>query len=383
MSLQELSKATIKHLKTVFKEYYKRKFSLPPIPNPQQREYGFQYFDVQRMHRHIAFVDEDSLRAHLVEKTPLHAYVSTALYLRPDAQNMDEKEWLGANLVFDIDVDHIEGYSEQLRICKKCLEVMSEDICRNCGSPTEELVLPTTASIRLALEHLRRLLDMLERDLGAQKIAVYFSGHRGVHVHVYDEQFISLSSEQRREIVDYVKAIGIDVKELGFVKKTSISPSIAAPGWRARIVNYIASKCSEGELRRALLSTPPLWDVVYKRLGKDEVERLVQEAISDLKADVDEKVTIDTHRLIRLPGSINGKTGLLVKQMTEFEEPPRIDDVAPFEGKARVKLKVSLPPLEVLGEAIKGRRGDKISCSLGLALMLSCKGLAEIMEVDY
>ena len=54
---------------------------------------------------------------------------------------------------------------------------------------------------------------MLEKDFGfaANELHVFFSGHRGYHVHVEDEAVRSLDALARKEIVDYVTGLGLSV----------------------------------------------------------------------------------------------------------------------------------------------------------------------------
>src|SRR5699024_11964031 len=61
---------------------------------------------------------------------------------------------------------------------------------------------------------LLRLLDFLENDFGFRALTIVFSGGRGYHVHIRDPGVQALESDARREIVDYVRAIGLDFDAL-------------------------------------------------------------------------------------------------------------------------------------------------------------------------
>ena len=74
-----------------------------------KREFGFMFFDRSFMMRHLGFPTQAALKRYLVEHTPAHAYYSSAYYERPDAPTMAEKNWLAADLLFDLDADHVEG----------------------------------------------------------------------------------------------------------------------------------------------------------------------------------------------------------------------------------------------------------------------------------
>ena len=151
-----------------------------------RREYGFMFFDRGFVMRHLAFPTRATLKKYLVEQVPSHAYYSSAYYERPDAPTMAEKKWLGADLIFDLDADHVEGTK---------------------GLPYEEM-----------LEHVKRevvvLIDeFLLGDMGfdAGHMKIVFSGGRGYHVHVRDPMVTKLSSHERREIVDYITGTALDM----------------------------------------------------------------------------------------------------------------------------------------------------------------------------
>src|SRR6058998_815974 len=73
----------------------------------EQREYGFLMFKEKFMVRHRGFKTAESLLTATRDLAPKHIYYSTAYYQQPTA-SMEEKGWLGADLVFDIDADHLE-----------------------------------------------------------------------------------------------------------------------------------------------------------------------------------------------------------------------------------------------------------------------------------
>ena len=52
---------------------------------------------------------------------------------------------------------------------------------------------------------------MLENDFGfsQDELHVFFSGHRGYHVHIENDAVRSLDAMARKEIVDYVTGLGI------------------------------------------------------------------------------------------------------------------------------------------------------------------------------
>jgi len=112
-------------LKQLFSRYYKdAKLELPPRFG--RREWGFMFIGERFMKRHISFSSAREVKSFLIGKgkkmgdrfmIPSHAYHSVAYYTHPNAK-MDKKGWLGADLVFDLDADHIPG-AEKISVSRK------------------------------------------------------------------------------------------------------------------------------------------------------------------------------------------------------------------------------------------------------------------------
>ena len=179
-----MNPATTEFLRQRFTEYYKKTVLVAPS-SIEQREWGFILFNPgaaeTRMRRHIGFSGRDDMAGYIQNLVPQHAYYSTAYYEKPDAGTMADKGWCGADLIFDLDADHIvRGPYDQMLARVK-----------------EETI---------------KLLAMLTVEFGMDKKAIelVFSGGRGYHVHVRDLAFRGWGSAERRELIDYVCGIGID-----------------------------------------------------------------------------------------------------------------------------------------------------------------------------
>lgn len=133
------------------------------------REFGFRK-NGENMVRHRAFPSINKLRTFLIETAPDHVFFSSSKYADPAAYPMEDKKkgWLGADLVFDIDYDHLK-------------------------KPT----------LKEAEKQSKKLLKILEGDLGFKKMLYVDSGSRRFHIHVHDECVQKLGSPERREIADY------------------------------------------------------------------------------------------------------------------------------------------------------------------------------------
>ena len=243
---------------------------------------------------------------------------------------MADKDWLGADLIFDLDGDHLPGVTD------KDFPGMIEVIQEQAWSLWN---------------------DFLEPDFGFKEeyLQVTFSGHRGFHLHYRDPKFFHLDSEARRELVSHIRGEGVEVSDL---LDRSRNPN--ATGWAKRVAHGIESVVDKldliyqgdtGLLKSMTVGLQEMMDRegIKGLRGKASVEKLSElmqaenrrKRVLDgrlmalnkhaslfqnlIRADssvvlgsageTDEVVTIDTRRQIRWPGSLHGKSGLRV---TEF-----------------------------------------------------------------
>jgi DNA primase small subunit len=169
---------TLEFLKHTFQQYYaSNKIELPDRFG--RREFAFLFFGGKGMVRHLAFEKREAVWGFLEERAPQHAYYSSAYYHQPNAAKMQEKAWMGAELIFDLDSDHLPdadkmGYVESLIEVKK--------------------------------EFKKLVVEFLLGDFGFNEkyLELCFSGGRGYHCHVKDPAILDLDSNERREIVDYI-----------------------------------------------------------------------------------------------------------------------------------------------------------------------------------
>jgi DNA primase small subunit len=250
---------------------------------------------------------------------------------------MGEKGWRAADLVFDLDADHLprvdpdeDRYAEMLAVCKDALV---------------------------------RLLDFLTDDFGFEDLEVVFSGGRGYHVHVRDEDVRPLGREERREVVDYVRGVDVTFERLleteavaGMGRQTPAEKRTLKHdgGWGQRVHERLMALVDEvnamdedaamarlqefdgiGEGSATKLVT--VFDERYDELAAGNVDVhgrvatlarvLTEDTVASDTAPIDEPVTTDINRLIRLPGSLHGGSGL---QVTRIHR----DDVADFDPLA-------------------------------------------------
>lgn len=298
----------------------------------RSREIGFIPFD-GTMVRHRALKNKIELRKFVSEIVPRHLYHSIAYYEKPTIRSMKDKIWKGAELIFDLDADHLEGASN----------MTYEEILAEVKRHTHRLV------------H-RFLMDFLGID--PSMIKIYFSGGRGYHVHVQSEAIYPMDSNARREISNLIRGEGITLEQMVSVSVPHSQPG----GWFAlmdeRLTSFytslenISSSESPKYLPKGKTGTDYLESLsktrIYSGSEKKKIdimkepgeakyrsftaadrsiaEKILADVLKENNCEIDEPVTTDLHRLIRFPDSLHGKTGLRVTRIP-FEE---FDDFEPL-----------------------------------------------------
>jgi DNA primase small subunit len=383
-----------------FEEYYRRaRIELPG--DFWMREWGFVHFDQYYptklvMRRHKSFPTRDDVVRYLREDAPAHAYYSSALYQYP-AEAMPNKGWIGADLIFDLDADHILSEAEFKR------------------SSYEEL-------LERVKQETVKLLDFLTSDFGfgEEHIELVFSGSRGYHVHIRTAEVRGLGSRERREIVDYVMATGLemdrflveDVKEKGYGGEKPRKGFLLRPeGWGKRLLAGLIDflhEIADMEEERALEVVKKVGELERKkaleiiRIAKDETvmgrieegqiprfAKPIRTGITRMATNIarvksadrpDEPVTADIKRLIRLPTSLHGKSSLEVKpvRIETFEEFDPLEDAVVF-GDSPVNVRVVRDATITLkSERYELKADEPVSLPEHVALYFMCRGAAEI-----
>jgi DNA primase small subunit len=364
-----MDRRTREYLAGRFGDYYRSAEPSRP-PSAAAREWGhipWTSGDATTMVRHQSIYDLGELGDFLQREAPRHVYFSAARYDDPGAGSMDEKGWQGADLVFDLDADHLPGtdpeaasYAEMLAACKDAL---------------------------------RRLLDLLETDFGFEDVTVVFSGGRGYHVHVRDEGVADLDSAARREIVDYVRAVDLDVE--GLIRTRAVGGATRRElrtrgGWgrrtHERLRAFVADleSVDEATAKERLMAFEGIGEGRARTLlgtlvddpsavadgnvevggpgARTLVEALAREAVAEETAPIDEPVTTDTRRLIRLPGSLHGGSGLVVRRIDRDDLDafdPLVDAVPERFTRRSVRVEVTDPgPVELNGDSFTLDAGE-------------------------
>jgi DNA primase small subunit len=408
---------SISFVQKMFRDYYMRDYTLGnSLLMIDKREFGFFLFEGWML-RHKSFKHSDELKEFLQSSVPSDAYCSCAYYEDPEA-DMDRKGWLGADLVFDIDADHIPTPCDKVHdkwvcgVCGLAGKGFTPSKCPVCGGEKFEVsTWPCEVCLNSAKIEAEKLLDMLMQDFGFSKkdIRVFFSGHRGYHVHVESEAVRTLDAIARKEIVDYVSGLGLDVFFHGLSKKSlretpssQVSP-LGEFGWRKRLAlgmqNFILNAKGEnlkeiGIKKKIAETILQNRDVILKNwlnrgawgavrgIGFETWRKIAKHSSKLQSAKIDTVVTTDIHRLIRLAGTLHGKTGL---KKVEFPV-SAIDDFDPFKDAVAFKsgtvtVFVSDAPEFRVGDEVFGPyRKQRVELPTAAAMLLVCKGRAEVIE---
>src|SRR4030042_451925 len=158
----------------MFAEYYEECLLEKCAPRElEKREFGALLFKERLMIRHKAFTSMGGVRDFLCSMIPSDVYYSGAYYEQPSALDMSAKGWLGADLIFDIDADHIHTQCEKIHdewTCGECGfggKGLTPDQCPVCGGQKfQAKTWLCEGCIESAKNETAKLLDMLQNDFG-------------------------------------------------------------------------------------------------------------------------------------------------------------------------------------------------------------------------
>jgi len=387
-----------------FGQYYRTSEFWTP-PRLKSREWMFIPFGGATPIRHKGFTDMQDVRTFLTERAMHSCFYSTAYWKRPYEMKMADKIWQGADLIFDLDGDHLPGVTD--RDFPAMLEVIQEQGWSLWN-------------------------DFLQPEFGFDEkyLQVTFSGHRGFHLHYRDPKLFHLDSEARRELVSHIRGEGVDVQS-GMSRFNDTN----SQGWSKRIRDGAdgmieklqAISNQRGDYSSVLKDLEQGLKSQYEREGptsqrsaasiKKLAELVNHEArvkrikggnfgalgayqglfLNLLKTDssvvlgnageTDEVVTIDTRRQIRWPTSLHGKTGMRVSEFPlQRLDPDGSNPYRPLveavvlggQDKLRVEIIVDDAIVEFEQKRYDLSMGQNIELSEAGATFLVLKGWAKV-----
>jgi DNA primase small subunit len=388
MKENAFSAKTISTIKRTFREYYFKKSNAFEEPSKMEhREFGYMQFGQAGMVRHLSFKSMKELDAMLVREVPSDVYCSNAYYQFPTQQPMQEKQWLGADLIFDIDGKDIDlpcVPSHSYPLCMNCgyalpptLDEGKSYSCPSCGCKKADYVsLPCSKCIEGSKKEARRLIEFLMVDLGIEQsnIRIYFSGNNGFHVHINDDAYVSLDPQARSDLAGYLSGTSLMSESIGVRKSNrddlffiKFPRSGLAYGWRKRIADKLKIDTS---------STIKLKYMVKEKGGYIAFNLELDRMTKEMGVRLDPQVTTDVHRVFRMPGTLNSKSGLAKTRCSDiYSFDPFIDACVLGDGKVSVRLKVHIK-LKIMGKSFNISK-ESAEMPAYAAVYLMCKGLAE------
>ena len=390
-----------------FSDYYKslNHNDLFVPPRLKNREWMFIPWGSHPPDRHRGFLDKKGLSDYLKQRSPHSCFHSTAYYKLPNERKMLDKQWLGADLIFDLDGDHLPGVSDN--------------------------DFPTMIS-KIQEQAWTLWSEFLEPEFGFKEkyVQTSFSGHRGFHIHVRDPSLLHLDSNARRQLVNYIRGEGI-----------SVQTTLSGPesGWQSRINTGISSvthklkiidekgpdhklyldelesamekraKSPESKIKKA--SRAKIKEIAeladeerLGRLSRDNKLRVFGEKNTSIfwemvkgdssvvlgsAGETDEAVTVDVKRVIRWIGSLHGKCGLRVTEMPLHRlNPDSSNAFDPFtepivfssDKKFNILLNKDDVTVELAGKRAEGDAGDRLEVTEALATFIVLKGWGAIVN---
>ncbi len=366
-------------VENAIKEYYFNHFDLICVPPKiSQREFGYQKIN-GGMIRHVAIKDIKELHLLLMQETPSDVYCSNAYYSFPNMP-MSEKDWKGADLIFDIDAKDLAlpcRNDHSVSRCSACNDVIlgKQNVCTKCGSTKSETVSVTCKNcIEESKKEVKKLVRILVDDLGIknEEIEVYFSGNEGFHVRAINSNYEVLGSQERADLVDYIMFNGAIPETFGIKKQNnskSTLPEMGELGWRGRAaLALFGSKSKAPKVSRQVILD-----------GYSAFQIRLEGMRQTIGARVDPKVTMDIHRVFRLEGSINSKSGfskIKCENLDSFD--PFLN--ACLLGEEKVDIVANCPvSIRLKNKKYGPYANERTSVPKYTAVYMICKGLASVI----
>jgi DNA primase small subunit len=309
-----MQKLKRKQIRNDLKDYYSTRFQVETLAEVisfddfQNREFGFVSLN-GKFFRNLAFTDLKELKDFLIDRCPTDAYIGAVYNEPPSRQNpIHTLEWVGHELVFDIDLTDYDAVRKYICDCTGAAEV-----CIRCW----QLV---NVAISIIDETLRF-------DFGFNDIIWLFSGRRGVHGWVRDPVGFNLSRDQRQSIIDYLTVIHgedetarvQDRNQLKFDFRRRLESTVfkyyLKNVRRKDLVELGFSGSAATDSIRQLKHQEGIVDENLARRLNKQLARIKKydEILRRWVPRIDHKVSIDLRRLLRMPGSIHGKTGKIAQ----------------------------------------------------------------------
>lgn len=376
---------TVGIVRSTFRGYYFRTDMIETPDKIEQREFGYMQFGQAGMVRHLSFKSMKELIGMVMKVVPSDIYCSNAHYRFP-TYPMQEKQWLGADLIFDIDGKDLHlpcVLSHTYLVCANCGHASpstpnekTEYICPACtGKKADNISIPCSKCIDGSKKEVKLLIEFLTGEIGMLRdnIHVYFSCNNGFHIQVSDNAYVPLDSQARSDLVGYLSGSGLMAESMGVRKGNAENMSFIkfpksglAYGWRGKIADKLKIDSS---------SIIKLQHIVEQKGGYTPFKVYVDRMARDMGVRIDPQVTIDVHRVFRMPGTLNSKSGLVKMKCDDLGSfDPFVD--ACLLGDSKVTVRVKTPVRLKLKNKQFNISNESAELPVYAAIYLICKGLA-------
>ncbi len=368
----------LKFLEETFKQYYFDHFDSIHVPDrSQEREYGYKKFN-SGMIRHISLKTDKDLHLMLMTNVPSDVFCSNAYYSFPNLP-MAEKDWKEADLIFDIDAKDLNLSCRKDHTCVKCLSCgevsLLHDTCPKCKSNKLDLLSLTCDNcISGVKKEVLNLIKILTNDLQIddKNVRTSFSGNEGFHLYVANSFYNQLGSKERGDLIDYIMFRRAIPERFGFKKENPsrlLFPELDEAGWRGRVAKELfGSKSKRSKAITKIISNGYFaYQQILEEMGKHSIG-----------IKIDPNVTVDIHRIFRLEGSLNSKSGLAklacenIEKFNPYVEACLIDD-KPVEVSANSPIEFRLKNTK-----FGPYTNEKVSVPKYVAVYMLCKGIASL-----
>jgi len=276
--------------------YYSKYFTFKPLlkiiklKHFNKREFGFTIFQkeekTKRFIRNYSFEEPSNLKSFIIEKNAIGVYIGAIYDPPPSPKNpITKNKWQGRELIFDLDLTDYDD----IRECGKG----KDHYCPKCWP--------------LITKAAKFIDESLKKDFGFEEIIWVYSGRRGLHAWVLDEEAFLLDEKNREAIAEYLTV-------------TSEHEFFPPKYYERAIKIYANMDQTNLDLIKRKEFIKKIWKNIVKELPR-----------------IDKKVTMDIVRLLRVPGSIHDETGKIVTIIEEIEKfyPDEIPDVWEVIGEKR------------------------------------------------
>jgi DNA primase small subunit len=360
-----------------FRQYYT--YAKPDIPEIARREFGFGGWEKKIEFRHLCFENADALHDKLRNDAPLYVSASAAYYQFPSGRPMPKKGWLGADIIFDLDAENDELSPF---ITQKSLDKIRE----KAQALIEDYLIP-------------------DFGLSPSELQANFSGSRGFHVRAYKKEARMLGRQERREIVDYIEGAGLDFESFfssepveGTRFERLMGPSPSMGGFRGkfarRIIKMIKDRSTAGQISPKLKNGQNAsrmiagiergnWSAVYIPRAIDVFRSIfLQTSLRHTnQVETDANVTIDTSKILRMPDTLHGGSGLIAKTIAinSISNFSPLNDALAFSAEKKEKIVAlqDIPAQEFANRAFeKIEKGKEVELPECYAVYVVCKKAA-------